>query len=735
MSTTSKTEYIEYYPRSKKPIPVGVVVSENLNFETKWQQPDTATRCHENAFLMYDEIRRKEDEFITSASKQPGLAIRYYDGSSKPGVDDFRSDTFQVSSIPVMTDGEKSFELSGFFVPDETAYYSFSFQQGITGRIWVGDEACYEFKTDNQYRTKKLYKNRYYAVRFQYINTGASSSGKIEIIVKKNGIPTTPNFQTVKSQDGTQFIRNLMYYGLVESNIKGKFLFYFNNGKHYSEIQDAKHKNLIIRSRQISYKATNSNRQSYTADENKKLRIEMNSPIYTSQIISATYGPKNRQRNCSDMNVKQQLTDIASKNNGIISIGPGYKDFNSAYKDNPCPGKFKTTRVTVETTINENMLKNRRIILNNKCQLVVDYNDPNSTSPDPLLMFPIASNGVACNEGSSLVIRDDGTVTLNGKNWIVPTKYERDNAKENKRWIPNTTLTRGNELTTLVSANRKYKLKVSRDTGKISFKIGINPSIQDSGEVFTRRNAVNPSSYYLYRPNYSELGGRKYMVDSLDNSITLIPSNSELLKLTPTNYSSVVGYPISDTYVKYKGETFNTCREKCNLSRDCGNYFYTSKNGQCWIDVSANTRPIYNTKPNGSDEKNPPSIYIANRNMKLNNYSFIKNPADEYTGYTIKPDTVATQAVSNTTSNGYSAAILRNSRLETSVSGLKKETEGFSDIPERYLTQLPLAPDTSVEEGRISDLQAIIYQQNVLYSLSSIAALSFLAGAIVLARN
>lgn len=59
--------------------------------------------------------------------------------------------------------------------------------------------------------------------------------------------------------------------------------------------------------------------------------------------------------------------------------------------------------------------------------------------------------------------------------------------------------------------------------------------------------------------------------------------------------------------------------------------------------------------------------------------------------------------------------------------------EAFSDIPPRFSTKLPDAPETSVEEGRIEDLQTIMFQQNVLYSISSIAALSFLVGAIVLA--
>jgi hypothetical protein len=241
------------------------------------------------------------------------------------------------------------------------------------------------------------------------------------------------------------------------------------------------------------------------------------------------------------------------------------------------------------------------------------------------------------------------------------------------------------------------------------------------------------------------LGGKKYMMESAsndaDSSLTLIPGNHKIFTLKPDKYLPIKGYPASNAYEKYQGETKDTCQEKCNVSRDCGNYFFTEKNGECWIDASANTRPIYNTtQANGLVEKNPPSIYIAKRNMKSgfkSSIPFNSKPAGEYSSYTIKPEPLPSKEFESVTDE-YTKKVITLSEMDKNLGDLSLEVngiEGFSDIPERYLKRLPLAPDTSVEEGRISDLQAIMYQQNVLYSLSSIAALSFLAGAIVLARN
>jgi hypothetical protein len=120
----------------------------------------------------------------------------------------------------------------------------------------------------------------------------------------------------------------------------------------------------------------------------------------------------------------------------------------------------------------------------------------------------------------------------------------------------------------------------------------------------------------------------------------------------------------------------------------------------------------------------------------------------EYSEFSIKPDALIIAKVPTNTvnsANAISSTTLANSALAVNVintGNIVNERftggstiEGFRDIPERYLTKLPAAPDTSTEEGRINDLQSIMYQQNILYSLSSIAAISFFVGAIVLSRK
>ena len=68
------------------------------------------------------------------------------------------------------------------------------------------------------------------------------------------------------------------------------------------------------------------------------------------------------------------------------------------------------------------------------------------------------------------------------------------------------------------------------------------------------------------------------------------------------------------------------------------------------------------------------------------------------------------------------------------LNGLKKE--GFNGgIPARFLNKLPDTPESSVEDGRIEDLMTIEFQQNMLYSLTSIASLTFLASVVVLAQK
>jgi ABC-type antimicrobial peptide transport system permease subunit len=113
--------------------------------------------------------------------------------------------------------------------------------------------------------------------------------------------------------------------------------------------------------------------------------------------------------------------------------------------------------------------------------------------------------------------------------------------------------------------------------------------------------------------------------------------------------------------------------------------------------------------------------------------AFESEPSGMYSKYDFTTDKIPV-------SEGFDNAITQNlsgiTELLNQHNKLKKKLkEGFSDIPARFSNMLPPAPDTSVEEGRIADLQEIMFQQNMMYSIGSIAAVSFLVGAIVLARN
>jgi hypothetical protein len=160
---------------------------------------------------------------------------------------------------------------------------------------------------------------------------------------------------------------------------------------------------------------------------------------------------------------------------------------------------------------------------------------------------------------------------------------------------------------------------------------------------------------------------------------------------------------------------------------------------------------MYNTYSNNnkreSNNNNVPSIY--KKKYKMNgNELFRSEKSGEYSKYNIMPDPIKSTPLPSSifsASNRFGRTVNDNSQRAANVIRTGNAVnerfvggstvEGFRDIPERYLTNMPNRPDTSTEEGRINDLQTFMYQQNVLYSLSSIAALSFLVGAIVLARN
>ena len=76
-------EYIQFSDYKQTPLPVCSIVSDRkgLTFYKKWKQADTADRCHNNAFIIYDGHRRLEDAHMKSEKiiKTAGLRMRFSD--------------------------------------------------------------------------------------------------------------------------------------------------------------------------------------------------------------------------------------------------------------------------------------------------------------------------------------------------------------------------------------------------------------------------------------------------------------------------------------------------------------------------------------------------------------------------------------------------------------------------------------------------------------------------------
>ena len=120
----------------------------------------------------------------------------------------------------------------------------------------------------------------------------------------------------------------------------------------------------------------------------------------------------------------------------------------------------------------------------------------------------------------------------------------------------------------------------------------------------------------------------------------------------------------------------------------------------------------------------------------MSGQSFTLENAGNYSDFEVSKDTHKQSAPLNAEPNMVSSVINNRYNLfDFIIKKIEPKTEAFSDIPPRFSNILPNAPETSVEEGRIEDLQTIMFQQNALYSVSSIAALSFLVGAFALARD
>jgi hypothetical protein len=817
-------EYISYEPSDNvtKPIPVGPIVSKSkgLTFTKGWPQSDTADRCHKNAFLMYDQYRRWEDDHMISNNieKKPGLSMRFVNSKS-PYVNSFNGRQTDGYDISAPTQPIQSVEFFGFFMPSSTGTHKFSIENNTTAdyRIWLGDVACHEYLDTNQISEMLMYANRYYAVRIQYSNRKSTvQNAKIQVMGPDNNIMINPKFESLLNKNGKRFNRNLLYYGLVKAETPNQYYCYFNGRSDYNEIRNAKGIDVIERVSGVIPSDANPPPRSGTITardwrDNLKLNaksdniheVSINNAQYAVQPGSGYKVPKlvpetnpnkliekypvvvykdkfvyqkirgktvrvkirvpetkmlQRPKNPVPMktiwetvvppplNVTKTAKDIIA-DKGDIDIKRG--TYNDVWKKDPAPGLAKRSILDYTTSIREDARINKTIKLSDKCALLVNYNGmPDATAE-------IIPAPAVCND-RRIILNSDGTVKINGTTWIDIIKdyvlpADKEIIEPNPNWkgvaselkLDNLTAKSSPPLTTLVSPDMRFKLVFSN--GKLKCYYNVKATYTDSaGEKYSLANSDSsspPQALYLYRPNYSELGGKKYSQrpkasNPNESELVWIKSNHE--KLKTSDYKGQTGYPIQQyQYLETTGDCREICTKDPKLKNNCGNYV-TNSSGKCFIDQTANLRPMFATTkpPTGpfAGEINPPTIYIKNQTM--NGKPFTSSTAGNYSEYEIEPDRFKKNLNIDAAPNEFSENVNATYSLYSFITEkLIPEKEGFSDIPPRFSNQLPNAPETSVEEGRIEDLQTIMFQQNVLYSVSSIAALSFLVGAIVLANK
>lgn len=214
------SEFIHYNTYDTTPIKAcSVVNKDGLDFVKGWLQADTAEQCHKNAFRLYNQYRKWEDDLIQSENvdRKNDLRIRM--------IQTISSDVNMFNGIQGNERGNsknispgESVEFFGFFVPPTTESYNFSFAGINGGRIWAGDVACHEFMETNETRGFiHMFANKYYAVRFQYSNSSRYQQTVQIQVTKEDRTPFEPKFVSIVNKNGSYFNRNLLYYGLVKS--------------------------------------------------------------------------------------------------------------------------------------------------------------------------------------------------------------------------------------------------------------------------------------------------------------------------------------------------------------------------------------------------------------------------------------------------------------------------------------------------------------------------------------
>ena len=413
--------------------------------------------------------------------------------------------------------------------------------------------------------------------------------------------------------------------------------------------------------------------------------------------------------------VQIDVTEIVRSN-----IAGGFQVNNKIFGKDPAPGQAKTLTIKYSTKLKDFAKTDKQISINDKCEVIASYASVNLSG---------AIFAPSCSE-KMVRLNNDGTVSVSGSIWIQNplTKEEQTKLVRNVQWIIDEIpdiLNVGTPLSKLVSQNGFYMVEFSASQGLI-YNYCLETVFTDTDNEKTKGTTSN-KSLFLYRPSYSELGGKKF-VQNQKKELIRIPKNYPNLVFSKFN-TITDGVPTSfNSYSTFNG---GNCEKICGESITCSNYV-TGPNNTCYIDTNTDTTPIYTSMP----EKSGYNIYTKQYNMDTTDgpKPFVTQTTRMYSEYNFISDQIPNQEgfqTNNITRNLTGITELLNQH--------KKLSEGFSDlhsgIPARFSNTLPAAPDTSVEEGRIEDLQEITFQQNMMYSIGSIAAASFLLGAIVLARN
>jgi hypothetical protein len=791
-------KYYEYNDTESAPVEVGPMVGDWSSYKMLGSEAYTADEIHKNMRIIYDKICEDENTYISDETKiqrEPGLSTKMLNNLYTTS-EDF---TYTVPNGKFMTESVtvpkgKSAEVSGYFLPSKSGLYQFT-SSGKNVDSWIGDVAIYEYKESNRtINNIELNKNNYYAVRFQ-IKNEVEANLKFTISVTCNGeLVTKPEFVTLFRQNN-RYERKLLYYGLIYATDNKYYCYYDDDGNH-DMIINSKYKTVMEMTKPLPSDAapfsTNvsiiDGQRTTVGADTAVFEVNVNSASYTT---NPTYENVKATRQMTDWNNAYEsyqftgkrwvwetryrsyrtwswfrwrtrtvpyrvgvLKDFTETRRRLKNPLPKY-DQEYTYRRRVPPQRFNVTNeVTnkVGTSMQPSDVTNARdgtfnarttntlkpniaksISMNAAGEIIATYN--NTT---PIVLFP--ASGPNCSKMIQIHGKDGstkaGTVTGCDNTWLDPMKpSEKLSAVANNTWKSlgvSSVLVAGTPLTSIISQDNHFKLEMSPDS-KLLFTYCVDPYVKLGNVYFSK--AIN-HSIYAYRPTYNRLSGKMYFetTNKENKELIQVKSNDETLIFSSFKKHDG-GYPLvpSEYETITKPTTPNNCRQQCEDEPSCGNYVTYGESG-CMLDGTYNNKPIFAksstiSKPNiytkkyAMNSEKGPIPFVPMDILQFSDYKIIIDESKQPTKITATKDSSIIDAKSD-----YSGAL-------SELNDLKTKEPFESGIPARFLNKLPNAPETSVEEGRIEDLQMIMFQQNMMYSLTSIASLTFLASAIVLVNK